>query len=49
MVPLATLLLLVGLTTSSLALVYLSIFCSVFWLPLLVIGVAMAMASRNQP
>lgn len=47
MVPLAMLLLVVGLGVASLALVYLSIVCSIAWLPLLVIGLVKLARSRR--
>ena len=47
LVPLAFLLLVDGLATPSLALVYLSIFCSVVWLPLLAFGVFRVLAARR--
>ena len=46
MVPLAVLLLVLGLGTSSLALVYLSVFCSIAWLPLLIVGIVKLTRSR---
>jgi hypothetical protein len=47
MVPLAMLLLVVSLSVASLALVYLSVLCSIAWLPLLVIGLVKLARSRR--
>jgi hypothetical protein len=47
MVPLAMLLLVVSLSVVSLALVYVSILCSLAWLPLLVIGLVKLARSRR--
>jgi hypothetical protein len=47
MVPLAMLLLVLSLSVASLALVYLSILCSIAWLPLLVIGLVKLARSRR--
>ena len=47
MLPLAMLLLVVGLLAASLVLVYLSIVCSISWVPLLIIGVVKLSKSRK--
>ena len=39
MVPLAMVLLVAGLASASLTLVYLSVLCSVVWLPLVAVGI----------
>lgn len=50
MLPLSFLLLVLGLALPSLALVYVSIACSVVWVPLLVIGlVRLATSGRRVP
>ena len=47
MVPLAMLLLVLGLGVPSLTLVYLSILCSVAWMPLLIVGLVKVARSRR--
>lgn len=47
MIPLSVLALVLGLILPSLGLVYLSIFCSVVWIPLLIVGVVRLSASRR--
>lgn len=49
MVPLSMLLLVAGLAADSLTLVYLSVFASVAWIPLLVIGLVMRFKGRPAP
>jgi len=47
MLPISMVALVGGLSLPSLALVYLSIFCSIAWLPLLVIGLMKLSAFRR--
>ena len=47
MLPASLVLLALGLGASSLALVYLAIFCSIAWVPLLVVGLVKQSGTRR--
>jgi len=49
LIPLAVILLIAGLILPSLLLVYLSIACSLAWLPLLIFGVVEIIRARRSP